>query len=103
METGVWRCALTQQYQELLGHASLRYVTLGIRNFLPGIFNNEKGLVGNTYTDRIQALILNRITVYASTRQRIFLTWDKRLALRIVPILLLIAQIRSLQIGRAHV
>jgi Zinc finger, C3HC4 type (RING finger) len=40
--------------------------------------------------------VLNRVTVYASTRQRIFLTWDKRLALRIVPILLLIVQIRSL-------
>src|ERR1700733_10312566 len=96
METGVWRSALSQQYQELLGHASLRYVTLGVRNFLSGIFNNEKALLGSTYTDRIQALVLNRVTVYASTRQRIFLTWDKRLALRIVPILLLIVQIRSL-------
>lgn len=52
--------------------------------------------MGSTYTDHIQALVLNRVTVYASTRQRIFLTWDKRLALRIVPILLLIVQIRSL-------
>ena len=39
---------------------------------------------------------MNRITVYASPRQRIFLTWDKRLALRVIPILLLLTQIRSL-------
>jgi hypothetical protein len=96
METGVRRGALTQQYQELLGHASLCYVTLGICHFLSGIFIDGKDLRSNTYTDRIQALILNRVTVYASTRQRIFLTWDKRLALRIVPILLLVAQVRSL-------
>ncbi len=34
--------------------------------------------------------------VYASSRQRIFLTWEKRLALRIIPILLFITQIRQL-------
>jgi Zinc finger, C3HC4 type (RING finger) len=43
-----------------------------------------------------QALVLNRVNVYASSRQRIFLTWEKRLALRIIPILLFIAQIRQL-------
>ncbi|KAF7504515.1 hypothetical protein GJ744_002135 [Endocarpon pusillum] len=42
------------------------------------------------------ALILNRVNVYASSRQRIFLTWEKRLALRIIPILLFISQIRQL-------
>jgi hypothetical protein len=47
-------------------------------------------------TDVRQALILNRVNVYASSRQRIFLTWEKRLALRIIPILLFITQIRHL-------
>ena len=42
------------------------------------------------------ALILNRISVYGASRQRIQLTWTKRLALRIVPILLFVGQIRSL-------
>ena len=34
--------------------------------------------------------------MYASSRQRIFLTWEKRLALRIIPILLFVSQIRHL-------
>ena len=42
------------------------------------------------------ALILNRVKVYASTRQRILLRWDKRFALRLVPILLLITQIHRI-------
>ncbi|KAL9113798.1 MAG: hypothetical protein Q9227_002244 [Pyrenula ochraceoflavens] len=42
------------------------------------------------------ALILNRVTVYAGSRQRIHLTWDKRLTLRIVPILLLVSQIHNI-------
>ena len=40
--------------------------------------------------------MLNRVNVYASSRQRIFLTWEKRLALRIIPILLFLSQIRQL-------
>lgn len=42
------------------------------------------------------ALILNRINVYASSRHRIFLTWEKRLTLRIVSILLFVRQVRQL-------
>ncbi|KAJ9644967.1 hypothetical protein H2204_001429 [Knufia peltigerae] len=42
------------------------------------------------------ALILNRIGVYGAARQRIYLDWPKRLALRIVPILLFISQIHQL-------
>ncbi|OAL37650.1 hypothetical protein AYO20_03157 [Fonsecaea nubica] len=42
------------------------------------------------------ALILNRISVYGASRQRIQLTWTRRLALRIVPILLFITQIHHL-------
>lgn len=41
-------------------------------------------------------MILNRITVYASTRRPVHLTWEKRLALRIVPILLLGGQMLTL-------
>ncbi|KAL2830559.1 hypothetical protein BDW59DRAFT_18533 [Aspergillus cavernicola] len=42
------------------------------------------------------ALILNRITIYASTRRHLHLNWTRRLALRIIPILLFISQIHSL-------
>ncbi|KAE8152916.1 hypothetical protein BDV25DRAFT_150392 [Aspergillus avenaceus] len=42
------------------------------------------------------ALILNRITIYASTRRHLHLDWSRRLALRIIPILLFITQIQSL-------
>ncbi|KAI2991580.1 ThiF family protein [Aspergillus niger] len=42
------------------------------------------------------ALILNRITIYASTRRHLNLDWTRRLALRIVPIVLFITQIYAL-------
>jgi Zinc finger, C3HC4 type (RING finger) len=42
------------------------------------------------------ALILNRVTIYASSRRNISLNWQKRLALRIVPIVLFLAQIVNL-------
>ncbi|KAK1147752.1 hypothetical protein N8T08_000265 [Aspergillus melleus] len=42
------------------------------------------------------ALIVNRITIYASTRRPIHLDWTRRLALRIIPILLFLTQIHSL-------
>ncbi|KAH8696306.1 putative ubiquitin-protein ligase [Talaromyces proteolyticus] len=42
------------------------------------------------------ALILNRVTIYASTRRHLSLPWHKRLALRIVPIIVFMAQILNL-------
>ncbi|KAL1960407.1 hypothetical protein VTO42DRAFT_7706 [Malbranchea cinnamomea] len=42
------------------------------------------------------ALLLNRVTVYAATRRHITLNWTKRLALRLIPIVLLATQILSL-------
>lgn len=42
------------------------------------------------------ALILNRVTIYASSRRHISLSWQKRLALRIIPIVLFLAQIVNL-------
>ncbi|KAL2011004.1 hypothetical protein VTN00DRAFT_3722 [Thermoascus crustaceus] len=39
------------------------------------------------------ALVLNRVTIYASTRRHLNLRWDRRLALRIIPILLFASQI----------
>ncbi|RAL15749.1 putative ubiquitin-protein ligase (Asi3) [Aspergillus homomorphus CBS 101889] len=42
------------------------------------------------------SLILNRITIYASTRRRLQLDWSRRFALRIIPIVLFIAQIHAL-------
>ncbi|KAL6235821.1 hypothetical protein BDW75DRAFT_208397 [Aspergillus navahoensis] len=42
------------------------------------------------------ALVLNRITIYASTRRHLHLDWTRRLALRIIPILLFVSQIHSL-------
>ncbi|KAI9375518.1 hypothetical protein BJX61DRAFT_494010 [Aspergillus egyptiacus] len=42
------------------------------------------------------ALVLNRITIYASTRRHLHLNWTRRLALRIIPILLFVSQIHSL-------
>ena len=43
--------------------------------------------------------VLNRVGAYAASRQRIYLTWDKRFAIRIVPILLLLSQTHSLLQG----
>lgn len=48
------------------------------------------------FTCFAMALILNRIGVYGASRQRIQLTWTRRLALRIVPILLLTSQAHSI-------
>ncbi|KIW59938.1 hypothetical protein PV05_00196 [Exophiala xenobiotica] len=48
------------------------------------------------FTCFAMALILNRIGVYGASRQRIYLNWAKRLALRILPILLFISQIHQL-------
>lgn len=44
----------------------------------------------------VLALALNRIGVYGSSRQRIVLTWNKRLALRLIPIMLFISQIHKI-------
>lgn len=51
------------------------------------------------FTCFAMALILNRINVYGASRQRIFLTWNKRLALRIIPIMLFVPQIYQLLSG----
>jgi len=48
------------------------------------------------FTCFLMALILNRVNVYASSRQRIMLTWNKRLALRFIPIMLFITQMYHL-------
>ena len=48
------------------------------------------------FTCFAMALILNRIGVYGASRQRIHLTWPKRLALRILPIMLFVSQIHTL-------
>lgn len=48
------------------------------------------------FTCFAMALVLNRIGVYGASRQRIHLNWSRRLALRIVPILLLTTQIHHL-------
>uniref|UniRef100_A0A093VH68 Protein ASI3 n=2 Tax=Talaromyces marneffei PM1 TaxID=1077442 RepID=A0A093VH68_TALMA len=42
------------------------------------------------------ALVLNRVTIYASSRRHITLPWKKRLVLRIIPITLFLAQIVNL-------
>ena len=48
------------------------------------------------FTCFVMALIINRISVYGASRQRIFLTWNRRLALRLIPIMLFVAQIHHL-------
>ncbi|KAJ5097978.1 hypothetical protein N7532_004979 [Penicillium argentinense] len=52
-----------------------------------------------SFTCLMEALILNRITIYASTRRHLRLGWERRLALRIVPLVLLASQILSLLRG----
>ncbi|KAJ5584901.1 uncharacterized protein N7459_004701 [Penicillium hispanicum] len=47
----------------------------------------------------VEALVLNRITIYASTRRHLRLGWERRLALRIIPILLFLSQILTLLRG----
>ncbi|KAK2736437.1 hypothetical protein FQN55_001613 [Onygenales sp. PD_40] len=42
------------------------------------------------------ALLLNRVTIYGSTRRHLSLKWQSRLALRIIPIVLFMGQILSL-------
>jgi hypothetical protein len=42
------------------------------------------------------ALLLNRVAVFGSTRQHINLTWTKRFALRLIPVMLFVAQIHKL-------
>ncbi|EER27025.1 hypothetical protein CPC735_023610 [Coccidioides posadasii C735 delta SOWgp] len=42
------------------------------------------------------ALILNRVSIYASTRRHLSLKWNRRLLLRIIPIILFATQIVSL-------
>ncbi|KAJ5953251.1 hypothetical protein N7454_000147 [Penicillium verhagenii] len=47
----------------------------------------------------VEALILNRITIYASTRRHLQLGWERRLAMRIIPIVLFLSQILTLTRG----
>ena len=42
------------------------------------------------------ALLLNRVAIFGSTRRHIHLTWTKRLALRLIPVMLLIVQVHKL-------
>ncbi|CBF86861.1 putative ubiquitin-protein ligase (Asi3) [Aspergillus nidulans FGSC A4] len=49
---------------------------------------------GIHFTDLLQGAI--KITIYASTRRHLHLDWMRRLALRIIPILLFVSQIHSL-------
>ena len=51
------------------------------------------------FTCFAMALILNRVSVYGASRQRIILNWNKRLALRIIPIVLFVPQIYHLLCG----
>ena len=51
------------------------------------------------FTCFAMALILNRINVYGASRHRINLNWYKRLALRIIPIMLFVPQIHQLLSG----
>lgn len=48
------------------------------------------------FTCFMLALILNRVSVYGASRQRIVLTWNKRLALRFIPIMLFLSQMHQL-------
>lgn len=42
------------------------------------------------------ALVMNRISIYGTARNPIYLSWHKRLALRLIPIMLLLTQIHHL-------
>lgn len=42
------------------------------------------------------ALVMNRISIYGTSRNPIYLSWHKRFALRLIPIMLLLAQIHHL-------
>lgn len=48
------------------------------------------------FTCFAMALVLNRVAVYGSSRQKIHLTWNKRLALRLIPVMLFVVQIHKL-------
>lgn len=88
-----------RQYQESGWDVQLLVLSVGVCLPCHGMANAMLSSVSIGMTKNAnspQALILNRVNVYASSRQRIFLTWEKRLALRIIPILLFVSQIRQL-------
>ncbi|RMZ79824.1 hypothetical protein DV737_g3253, partial [Chaetothyriales sp. CBS 132003] len=76
---------------EDLGHAASGFKSyLGMLQYLTSRW---------AFTCFAMALILNRISVYGASRRRIVLRWTQRLALRMIPMLLLLPQIYRLLCG----
>lgn len=81
--------------------AALSWTDLIAEAFQASTFKSYLGMLQYVtsrwaFTCLAVAIVLNRIQVYGSARQRVFLSWNKRLALRLVPILLFIPQIYHL-------
>ena len=107
--TGIWRGGYGQMADAAVqvaagdggAAAGTGWKAVVVEAFQAGTFRSYFGMI-HYMTSRwafscfMLALILNRVQIYASTRQRIFLTWEKRLALRLVPIILFATQIHHL-------
>ncbi|KAG0153669.1 hypothetical protein PDIDSM_2323 [Penicillium digitatum] len=86
-------------FADAAGQESGYYIAefLGAIKKLGGFFGYLTSLW--SFACLVEALILNRITIFASTRRHLRLGWERRLALRLIPIVLFASQIRSLLRG----
>ncbi|KAJ5497461.1 hypothetical protein N7463_009448 [Penicillium fimorum] len=84
---------------DVAGQESGYYIAefLGAMKKLGGFFGYLTSLW--SFACLVEALILNRITIYASTRRHLRLGWERRAALRLIPIILFASQILSLLRG----
>ncbi|KAJ5200700.1 hypothetical protein N7472_005904 [Penicillium cf. griseofulvum] len=84
---------------DVAGQESGYYIAefLGAMKKLGGFFGYLTSLW--SFACLVEALILNRITIYASTRRHLRLGWERRAALRLIPIILFVSQILSLLRG----
>lgn len=91
--------ATANMAREAVGYGDSWYVTEFLQTMrkVGGFFGYLTS--GWAFACLVEALILNRITIYASTRRHLRLGWERRLALRIIPILLFVSQILSLLRG----
>ncbi|KAJ5515956.1 hypothetical protein N7527_007516 [Penicillium freii] len=87
------------EFADAAGQQSGYYIAefLGAMKKLGGFFGYLTSLW--SFACLVEALILNRITIYASTRRHLRLGWERRAALRLIPIVLFASQILSLLRG----
>ncbi|KAJ5894778.1 hypothetical protein N7495_006469 [Penicillium taxi] len=96
--------AVAQAAADMAGEGAAQAVAQGDSWYLTELMHTMRKVGGFfgyltsvwSFACLVEALILNRITIYASTRRHLRLGWERRLALRIIPIMLFGYQILSL-------